>query len=294
MKPFWQAVVALAGLAAAALNAGCQPLPRPFDEDRPPAGLLRVRDAVSISVAPVDGVPRATAVALGTAMARALQERDIAATEQAGTGSYQLYGRIEQAEPNKKARGKVSLVARWRLRDPNGQPVGERKQQVEATAEDWQKGKEDAVSRLAAASAGQLVGLLQEEAPVEAAGGGRTRLAVRKIVGAPGDGADSLGTAIGGVLKRQDLELISNPKGKADLYLDADVTVAPPKAGKQNVKIVWHVRRPDGSEVGTVGQENQVPTGMLNGPWGDVAYSIAISAGDGIMALVDRGGPPPA
>ena len=51
---------------------------------------------------------------------------------------------------------------------------------------------------------------------------------------------------------------------------------------------------PDGSEIGTVGEENDVPSGLLNGPWGDVAYSVAISAGNGIMALVDRGAPRPA
>ena len=63
--------------------------------------------------------------------------------------------------------------------------------------------------------------------------------------------------------------------------LDADVAVAKPKSGKQNVKIVWHVRRKDGGEIGTVGQENDVPAGLLDGAWGDVAYMVAVSAQDG-------------
>jgi hypothetical protein len=41
-----------------------------------------------------------------------------------------------------------------------------------------------------------------------------------------------------------------------------------------------------------VGQENDVPRGRLDGPWGDIAYTVAIAAGDGIMQLVDRGAPP--
>ena len=73
--------------------------------------------------------------------------------------------------------------------------------------------------------------------------------------------------------------------------LDATVTVDKPIAGKQHVKIVWHVRHGDGSEIGTVAQENDVPEGLLDGPWGDVAFTIAVAAQDGIMQLVARGAP---
>jgi hypothetical protein len=67
------------------------------------------------------------------------------------------------------------------------------------------------------------------------------------------------------------------------------VTPGPPT--KQHVKIVWKVRRADGTEIGTVGQENDVPKGMLEGPWGDLAYNIAVAAGGGIGELVSRGAP---
>ena len=64
---------------------------------------------------------------------------------------------------------------------------------------------------------------------------------------------------------------------------------ASPTAGKQHVKIVWHVRRTDGSEIGTVAQENDVPAGLLDGAWGDVAYTVAVAAQNGIMELIARG-----
>ena len=51
--------------------------------------------------------------------------------------------------------------------------------------------------------------------------------------------------------------------------------------------------RADGAQIGTVGQENNIPRGLLDGPWGDVAYSIAIAASDGLMQLVARGAPQP-
>jgi hypothetical protein len=92
------------------------------------------------------------------------------------------------------------------------------------------------------------------------------------------------------VLKKQDVEIVDDAK-KADLTLDGEVDVAAGKADKQHVKIVWRIRRTDGAEIGTVGQENDVPRGLLDGAWGDIAYSVALAAGDGLMALVARGTP---
>ena len=80
------------------------------------------------------------------------------------------------------------------------------------------------------------------------------------------------------ILKRQDVAIITDPQATADLVLDAEIVVATPKAGKQNVKIIWRMRRKDGGEIGTVGQENDVPAGLLDGAWGDVAYMVAVSA----------------
>ena len=163
----------------------------------------------------------------------------------------------------------------------------------DAPAADWEEGKGETVAQLAAASAEQLVALLQDTAPTEAEIGGRTRLRVASVEGAPGDGSEALARAITELLKKQDLAIITDPHAEADLILTAEVAVARPKAGKQNVKIVWHLRRKDGGEIGTVGQENDVPAGLLDGPWGDVAYMVGVSAQDGIMQLVSRGAPPP-
>jgi hypothetical protein len=186
---------------------------------------------------------------------------------------------------------KAVLVAVWELHDPSGRSLGERTERLEASAVDWEQGTDDAVARLAAASADRLAALLQDDAPAEAQVGGPTRLLIGGVAGASGDGAQSLPRAITEILKRQDLAIVTDPEAKADLVLDADVVVANPKAGKQNVKIVWRVRRKDGAEIGTVGQENDVPAGLLDGAWGDVAYVVAVSAQDGIMQLVARGAP---
>jgi hypothetical protein len=254
--------------------------------------MLSLRDSASVTIAPIDGTPRETAQKLGPAMATALQQREIAASDKtASIGSYELVGRIEEMP---EAGDKAALVAVWELRDPSGHALGERTERAEASTHDWEQGSEEAVARLAAASADRLAILLQDDAPVEAEVGGHTRLFVSSVEGAPGDGRESLPRAITEILKRQDVAIVTDPEAKADLVLNADVVVANPKAGKQNVKITWRVRRKDGDEIGTVGQENNVPAGLLDGAWGDVAYMVAVSAQDGIMQLVARGAPPSA
>jgi hypothetical protein len=280
-------------LAAALAAAACQPLPHPFaaDAPRPGSSILTLRDSASVTIAPVQGTPRATAEKLGAAMASALQQLEIPASDKAASiGSYELVGRIA-ATP--ASAGKTTLVAVWDLHEPSGLSLGERTERLEAPMRDWEEGAQDAVTRLAAASAARLAAMLQDEAPTEAEAGGQTRLLISGVDGAPGDGTDSLPRAITEILRRQDIAIVTDPEAKADLVLRATVVVAKPKAGKQNVKIVWYVRRKDGGEIGTVDQENDVPAGLLDGPWGDVAYMVAVSAQDGIVQLVARGAVPP-
>ena len=279
-------------MAAALAAAACQPLPHPFAADAPQPGspILTLRDSASVTIAPVQGTPRATAEKLGAAMASALQQLEIPASDKAASiGSYELVGKIATTLASA---GKTALVAVWDLREPSGLSLGERTERLEAPMRDWEEGAQDAVTRLATASAARLAAMLQDDAPAEAETGGQTRLLISGVDGAPGDGTDSLPRAITEVLRRQDIAIVTDPEAKADLVLRATVVVARPKAGKQNVKIVWYVRRKDGGEIGTVGQENDVPAGLLDGPWGDVAYMVAVSAQDGIVQLVSRGAVP--
>jgi hypothetical protein len=283
----------LVAAALALLVAACQPLPHPFADDVPKPGspLMTLRDMASVSIAPLEGGPRATAEKLGPAMVAALQQHEIAAsTRNAGLDSYELMGRIQAMPPSG---GKAALIALWELRDPEGKLLGARAVRVEAPAGDWEAGNSDAVARVAATGADQLAGLMEDKAPVEAPAGGETRLLIGGVKGAPGDGATALDSAIGLLLQRHDVAIVSDPRAAADLVLEVGVTVGPPRNGKQHVKIVWHVRTKGGGEIGSVAQENDVPTGLLDGPWGDVAYTVAAAAQDGIMALVAHAAPPP-
>ncbi|HJU18180.1 MAG TPA: hypothetical protein VJ770_17135 [Stellaceae bacterium] len=269
-----------------ALLASCQPLPHPFADDAPKPGspILRVEDGTSIWVAPVIGTPPAIAAKLAPALALALQDRQVAASERtAATNSEVLHGRIQETPV---APGEAAIVALWQLRDARGRFLGERAARLVGSAADWEEGRGDTVARLAATSADQLVSLVAGGAPPAEAKPRQTRLAIGPIQGAPGDGQEALARAIALMLKRPDLVLVAGPDAKPDLVLGAAVAVGQPKNGKQHVRIVWRLSRADGSEIGTVGQENDVPTGLLSGPWGNVAWSIAAAAQDGILELV--------
>lgn len=315
MSPSCRRIDRLAACTIAGLLAACQPLPHPFADDRPPAELLAVGDSVGIAIAPIEGPPPEVTAKLGPALAGALLKRDIPASDRTTSlGSYQLYGRVA-ALPTRGE--KPAVLARWRLYDAAGKILGEPTVKLDAAAKDWEAGDDKLVARLASATAEAVAPLLAEEplaaseksapvetaastqatvpatqavAPAEPAGGGKIRLAIGEVKGAPGDGAKSLAKAVAAVLKNQEVAIVEDAK-KADLTLDGEVDVAAGKAEKQHVKIVWRIRRADGTEIGTVGQENDVPRGLLDGAWGDVAYNVALMAGDGLLALVARGAP---
>jgi len=284
----WRAAFAV---GAATLIAACQPLPHPFSADRPPAALLGIRDSAGVSVAAVVGTPPAVAAKLGAAVATAFLKRDIPASARTTSiGNYRLFGRLGLSGPHDET---ATVTALWRLYDAKGRIVGERKVQLDAAAADWDAAKPGPIERLAVLSADGLAPLIEEAAPVEAAappGAAHTSIAVGKVTGAPGDGGTALAAAVATVLKRLDLTIVED-HGKADLLVDGEVTVSPTKGSQQHVKITWHVRRKDGAEIGTVGEENDVPDGMLEGSWGDVAYSVAIAASDGLAQLIARGAP---
>ena len=281
-----------AGLLA--LLAACQPLPHPFAYDRPPRSLTEIRGGAGVAVAPLGGHPTATARKLGAAVTDALLKREILASERTtNLDSYRLYGEVQEGAA-KGTDATVSVV--WRLQNAKGRQIAERRVQTDAPIDDWLSGKPPPIERLAALSAEALAPLIEDKtpaaAPVPASETNHVRVAVDKISGAPGDGATSLAAAVAAVLTHQNVEIVKKDE-HADVLVSGEIAVSPPQEGKQHVKVLWRVRRADGTEIGMVGQENDIPKGMLDGPWGDVAYSVAIAAGDGLMQLVARGAPAP-
>ena len=286
----WRAGAAMAA-GSALLLAACQPLPHPFADDVPPPGLLDVHDSVSLSVAPVKGEPKAVAGRLAAAVAEALRKHGIAASSRtASVSGDELAGTLETAAGTA---GGVAVTARWRLTDAAGRALGGSASRVEAPAQEWRDGSGGAVARLAAASADKLailfLGRPPPSAPPAASKPRQPRLAFAGVKGAPGDGGQALASAIAFLLQSQGVEIVASDKEKPDLVLGVDVAVGKPVAAKQHISIVWEMRRADGSRIGTLAQQNDVPAGSLDRSWGNTAYVVAASAREGIMQLVIRG-----
>lgn len=114
---------------------------------------------------------------------------------------------------------------------------------------------------------------------------GATTTAVPTVIGAPGDGATALTSAIQRSLSNNGVQLAA-AGGTGSYTVQGKVTMGQPVAGKQTIKIEWMVFDPAGKKVGTVSQNNSVPQGSLDGTWGNTADAAAAAAAQGILKLL--------
>lgn len=112
---------------------------------------------------------------------------------------------------------------------------------------------------------------------------------VPSVTGAPGDGGNSLTTALQNELRKNGVALGTTP-GAQTYKVEGKVSVGQGKDGKQPITIDWHVKDPAGKNIGTVSQKNEIPQGSVDGAWGQTATAAAEAAAKGIIKLL----PPPA
>jgi hypothetical protein len=104
----------------AVLLTSCQPLPHPFEDDRPAprAPIISLRNTTSVAVAPVAGLDSDARDQLAAAMASALQDLDVlASAESSSRGSLSLLGTARTVGSG--------VEVDWRLVDANGQALGQ-------------------------------------------------------------------------------------------------------------------------------------------------------------------------
>jgi hypothetical protein len=110
---------------------------------------------------------------------------------------------------------------------------------------------------------------------------------VAPVSGAPGDGQKSLTAAIKKRLNAGGVKLTSSSGGNV-YTVKGIVSLVDASGGKQSIRIDWQVIDPKGRRLGTVSQQNTIPRGSLNGPWGPIADAAAGAAADGIIKLLPR------
>lgn len=119
-------------------------------------------------------------------------------------------------------------------------------------------------------------------------GDGPRALVFRGVRGAPGNGDQALGREVSRLLGQSGAQLAPSGTPNA-LYLTADVSRSR-NGASDSIKIMWHVEEADGTRVGQVVQENDVPAGALDANWGEDAFYAAQGARDGIMELLRTSG----
>ena len=282
---FRRCAAALAGVALLAL-VGCEAPPQPFEPpDRLAAttALAAPGADAGIILVPIQGLAPNAGRILAHRIAENLQKREIAAsTDTAMAGSFMLQGSVSM-RPLDATRAQLDFI--WRLVDPKGLTGGTISQSETAPALALQAEDAKVIAGIAERAATRIESLIRPavpEAPVPAAP--QARVVLRPVEGAPGDGKVSLTRAIRDILVHNNVSVVDQ-EGAGTLLALGTVRLQD-RGTVQLVQIEWRVLKADGTSVGTVSQQNQIPAGMLDGPWGPIAYQAASGSADGLIQLL--------
>ena len=264
-----------------------------------------------MDLAPIVGAPPDVARVLAQWIVSAGKDNKLTITPD-GTGSpYTLKGYFVATSEKKGA--KISYILD--ITDSKGGRVGRVSgEQIiagRAGADPWSGVDTAAVRKLAAEIAPQIAAAMSgggspppvasTPAPAPSAGSpaagaatpaarapkGPATTIVAPVSGAPGDGTKSLTAAIKKRLYAKGVKLATVQTGNT-YTVKGTVSVTDGSGGKQSIRIDWQVLDPNGKRVGTVSQQNNIPKGSLNGPWGAIADAAAGAAADGIIKLLPK------
>lgn len=281
--------------------AACGELPKPF-EGTPKVtsdlAILDVPSAVGIAVVPVRGAPQPFNDILTKSIAREFERMEIpaeAVNENRGLG-FTLEGNVLDAT---EQNGEAAISVRWSLRSKRGADFGGYTQRVTLRALEWRDGNINAANRMGK-DAAEVVGAMIDGSdrlttgPVttsrDAPGSPRPQqpvsyasFSMKPVEGAPGDGRESLQTAVIQALaakgaRRDDIS--------PDVVLIARVDLRPAGSGQEFVEITWRAITQDGQDLGEAKLNNTIPRGALAGPWGPTALTIADAAVPDLMQLL--------
>jgi len=270
-------LIILGPLALAACNGGQQP-PLPYAVMPRDAGLLHtIIEQASVEIEQPEGVAPETGAALAAALADALQEQDIPAVSgKKLSGAHILRG---------TARMKNGVIRiDWALLTPAAESLDSFSVQhavpFDATADTPLRPEVlralsvQAATFLNARLAGK--GVAHQE---------NLSLFVPDIANAPGDGGKTLPLALRRALGASGMTVVAAHSAGV-LRIEGQILLSDLNAAEQLVNLNWRVLDPQGVEIGRIDQSNPVAKGRLEGNWGEVAYSAAAGAAEGIIPLL--------
>ncbi|HZB91319.1 MAG TPA: hypothetical protein VE397_07755, partial [Stellaceae bacterium] len=216
----------------------------------------------------------------------ALCDADIPASTH-GTGNRASDHLLTRAASEPRSGSNAAVFLAWQLRAASGKVLGQGSIVAEEPAAGWQHGDAAVAHDLAQRAVPSIVRLVVAP-PTPAVAVTEPLLAMGPVTGAPGDGGSTLSRAMSYALNRAHVALAETETAKKSFILVGKVELSPPEGGQQQVKVSWILKRPDGGEIGHIDQQNRVPAGSLDGPWGEVAFAVANAAAPGVAALIEK------
>jgi hypothetical protein len=265
--------------------------------------------STKIAVAPIIGTTPEVAQEMTAALVAAGKDRNLTLLTDGGKANYTLRGYLIAS--TEKRGSKVSYI--WDVNDAQGSRVarisGDEVVATRSGSDPWSGVDSAAIRSIAGKTTSQLAASLSRgggssSAPVAVAD--RTPAAtastpvtasvaspraagvvVAPVAGAPGDGQRSLTTALKKRLYAGGVKLANGTA--VNVYMvKGSVKLVDASGGKQSIRIDWLVLDPSGKKLGTVSQQNTIPKGSLNGPWGAIADAAAGAAANGIIKLLPK------
>jgi hypothetical protein len=265
-----------------------------------------------IAVAPIIGTTPEVAQEMTAALVAAGKDRNLTLLPDGGKATYTLRGYLIAS--SEKRGSKVSYI--WDVNDAQGSRVarisGDEVIASRSGSDPWSGVDSAAIRSIAGKTTSQLAASLSRgggsasavaaasdsapaatastPAPMPTPSVASPRAAgvvVAPVAGAPGDGQRSLTTALKKRLYAGGVKLANGTA--ANVYMvKGSVKLVETSGGKQSIRIDWLVLDPSGKKLGTVSQQNTIPKGSLNGPWGAIADAAAGAAADGIIKLLPK------
>jgi hypothetical protein len=264
--------------------------------------------STKVAVAPIIGTPPQVAQDLTDALVAAGKDRSLTLIPGSGKANYTLRGYLVAS--SEKGGSKISYI--WDVTDAQGGRVarvsGDEMIASRAGSDPWAGVDSATLRSIAGKTTSQLAATLSrrgssatavassEGSPATTATASRPTAApnpksagviVAPVSGAPGDGQRSLTTALKKRLYAGGIKL-ANGTAENVYMVKGSVVLSDASGGKQSIRIDWLVLDPSGKRLGTVSQQNTIPRGSLNGPWGAIADAAAGAAADGIIKLLPK------
>jgi hypothetical protein len=263
--------------------------------------------STKVAVAPIIGTPPQVATDLTDALVAAGKDRNLTLIPRGSGGNYTLRGYL--VATNERGGAKISYI--WDVTDAQGGRVarvsGDEMISGRASGDPWAAVDSATLRSIAGKTTSQLAATLSRgggapsavaasepspattatAAPAAAKSAKPNGVVVAPVAGAPGDGQRSLTTALKKRLYAGGIKLANGTTDNVYM-VKGSVVLSEASGGKQSIRIDWLVLDPSGRKLGTVSQQNTIPRGSLNGPWGAVADAAAGAAAAGIIKLLPK------